>query len=153
MNESSDVDRDSDPIRNSEITNKKDLLRWVDPNAPPEIRKLFLAVFSETKITSSYRGPLPPAEEFRKYNEVEEGAAHRILQMAERSIEIEGEPHKIARRRINASTITAFGTISLSGLSIWQGLDPVVIVPLGLGGIISLFFREIIGLLRNRGLV
>lgn len=124
------------------------LLRWVKPEAPQEIRDLILNVVSKvTRVSSSYRGPLPTAEEFRKYNEVQEDAAHRILQMAERAVELQGEDHKVARRRINASTAIAFGMILLTAFGMGIGLGPIVIIPLGLSGVVSLFLREILKLL------
>lgn len=40
-------------------------------------------------MTAAYRGPIPPASEFAKYNEVVPGSANRILMMAEKAEDAE----------------------------------------------------------------
>ncbi len=142
-------DGDSEPKVPS-IKGQEEIQHWISPDAPPEVRELILQVFTAERITSTYSAPLPPAEDFRKYDEVHPGTADRIIGMAERSLELGAEEYKVARRRINASTITSVGTLTLSGLGMWFGLDPLVIVPLGLGGIAGLFIRDILGFFGNR---
>ncbi|MCY4170895.1 MAG: DUF2335 domain-containing protein [Bacteroidetes bacterium] len=95
-------------------------------------------------MTSSDSAPLPPADDFEKYDQVHSGASLRIIAMAERSLELGAEEYKISRRWINASTITSVSTLTLSGLGMWLGLDRFVIVPLGLGGIAGLFLRDLL---------
>ena len=51
----------------------------VDENHP-EIGERKLRRFSETRL---YSGPLPPAEDLKKYNEATPDAADRIIKMAE----------------------------------------------------------------------
>ena len=51
----------------------------VDENHP-EISERKLRRFSETRL---YSGPLPPAEDLKKYNEATPDAADRIIKMAE----------------------------------------------------------------------
>lgn len=49
------------------------------PGVSPQLVSMTLAAFS-----ASYAGPLPPAEQFRAYEEVLPGSADRLLAMAER---------------------------------------------------------------------
>ena len=121
---------DGSPEHEERTSGEQEIQNWISSDASSEARELLLQVFTAEKITSSYSAPLPPAEDFRKYEQVHPGAADRIIEIAERSLELGAEEFKVSRRRINASTITSVGTLTLSGLGIWFGLDPLVIVPL-----------------------
>ncbi len=134
-------EENDEPDHEIEAVDTQDLEQWIKPDAPPRVRNLIRSSISSSlvRISSSYSAPLPPSEEFRKYNEVEPTAANRILKMTEKSLELAGEEHKVARRRVNASTIVALGMIGLTAYGIFSGLSGSVIVPLGLSGIFGLF--------------
>ena len=63
----------------------EDLLR----NESPELRTPVLSVVK--RVETSYSAPLPKPEDFAKYESVQQGAANRILTMAEKQQE-----HRIA---------------------------------------------------------
>lgn len=44
---------------------------------------------SAVVMSAGYSGPLPPASEFKRYDEVLPGAADRIIKMAEKSLDAE----------------------------------------------------------------
>ncbi len=145
-------EENDEPNLEIEAFDTQDLEQWIKPEAPKRVRNLILSTLlpERVRISSSNSAPLPPSEEFRKYNEVEPTAANRILKMAEKSLELAGEEYKVARRRINASTMIALGMIGLTAYGIFSVLPGSVIVPLGLSGIFGLFIREIMGFLSNR---
>ena len=69
----------SAPSQGQEVdsTDKQDLLDWLKPDAPSEIREFAskAVLLSVSRSSSSYKAPLPPSEEFRRYDEVVPGAA------------------------------------------------------------------------------
>ncbi|MCY4674945.1 MAG: hypothetical protein OXD43_14495 [Bacteroidetes bacterium] len=54
----------------------RDLKQWLKPETPGEIAQ---RIGSIQGASISYSGPLPPASEVAKYEEVYPGAAERIL--------------------------------------------------------------------------
>lgn len=60
------------------------------------------------EISTSYSGPLPQAEEFRKYEEVCPGAADRIISMAEKQA--------LHRQSIEKSIVKANNKNSFAGI-------------------------------------
>ena len=124
--------QETDPLQGLE--------RWVKEDAPPEIRSRLRSIEQVARI--SYTGPLPLASEFAAYENAVPGAGDRILKMAERAQELDSDKIGVVRHRISATTLVSLATILLSAFAIWQGLTwPAV--PLGLGGIITLFLREV----------
>ena len=124
------------------------LEQWLKSETPPEVAdrlKQLEMVAVEQRF--SYAGPLPPASEFKKYEDVLPGAADRILSLAEKEQSIRSKQSEdvasISRYRINAATVISLAVICLGAMGFylghaWQG------VPLGLGGVITLFLREIL---------
>ena len=124
----------------------KGLDQWINPDAPPEVAA---SLHSLTQVARSvYSGPLPPAVEFVKYEEVMPGAGDRILKLAEGEQNLRAKTIAMEGRRINAATLISLATIGVSAFAIGQGVVwPAV--PLGLGGIITLFLREVLKLMRR----
>ena len=60
------------------LSELEDLLR----NESPELRTHILSVVK--RVETSYSGPLPKPDDFAKYEAVQQGAADRILAMAEK---------------------------------------------------------------------
>lgn len=105
-----------------------DVKQWLRPNTPPEV------VDRIRRIVAYHRGPLPPASEFRDYENTYPGAADRILGMAEKNQELQGKSIDgeigLARRRISASTTVSLAVVALGGLAIM--FDPAwLAMPLG----------------------
>ena len=101
----------------------------------------------------SYAGPLPPASEFKKYEETLPGTADRIRSMSEKEqeerISARQERFRTDRFRISAATIVSVGMIALAGVGFY--LDyPWQAVPIGFFGIGSLLLRELIKVFRSR---
>lgn len=54
-----------------------------------KLSKADVATSRMAVMTAEYRGPIPPASEFAKYDEVVPGSANRILKMAEKAEDAE----------------------------------------------------------------
>ena len=71
--------------------------------------------------SSTFSGPLPPSDEFERYNQVIPNAADRILKMAEREQQIRENYQKSAIRndskRINGAVLLGLSLIVVSGLA------------------------------------
>lgn len=123
------------------------------PETPPEVAaRLKQLEIVSVERSFSYAGPLPPASEFKGYEEVLPGAADRILSLAEKEQSIRSkqseETASISKHRINAATVISLAVICPGGFGFylgygWQG------VPLGLGGLITLFLRELLSAARS----
>lgn len=150
MSEPSGVSNVPGEDQDLELLDKQDIANWIKPEAPEEVKEQILSALVLQSHSMVYKAPIPPAVEFRKYEDVLEGSADRILGMAEKSLELRGEGPKVTRRHINATTMTALGMIVLTAYLAWLGLGVSVIVPLGLSGIITFFLREIMGLFSHR---
>lgn len=106
-----------------------------------------------------HKGPIPPAEEFRKYEAVQPGAADRILRIAEKEQDIRAEQVsgalklqegglKIQRLTLKLSTLVALCVLGIAGLAAWGG-QPIIAIPLGLAGFAALFIKHIAGAIKN----
>ena len=118
----------------------------------PDEKKLeLLRVLKHSRIETTFPGPLPAPNDFRKYNEVLPGAADRILAMAEReqTIRADGQSGAIAndRRKINVSASTGLAMIAVAGLATW--LDNWPIAALGLGGTVVALVRLVTDFVRD----
>ena len=95
---------------------------------------------------SAFTGPLPPPEDFKKYEENLPGATNRILSMAEKEQQIRsaGQAGMIANdsRRINYAMFLGIFLLIIAGIATWNG-NAVIAVPLGLAGVISTIIRYI----------
>ena len=94
----------------------------------------------------SYRGPLPTAEQFERYERAVPGAGDRIIGMAENEQKMRGghENKKLDNesKRINSATLLGVGLIIVSGIAMWKG-SALVALGTGLAGVASLFFKLI----------
>ena len=72
-----------------------------------EKRLELISVLQVSRVQTTFSGPLPPPEDFKKYNEVLPNAADRILSMAEneQKIRSDGQTKMLAndQRRINGA--------------------------------------------------
>jgi len=103
------------------------------------------------QCVSSYSGPPPPADELRRYENVLSGTADRIISLAEGAVDFQRELLKenstFSKRRLTASTIVSLSFIGASVIAIIFD-PPWLSIPLGIGGIATLAFREFLG--RNK---
>lgn len=101
-------------------------------------------VLQISKSETTFSGPLPDPDSFRKYNEVVDNAAHRILDMAEKEQQIRADGQEgmlfNERRRINGATLIGLSIVAVAGA--WQG-NISIAVPLGLGGTIASLITNI----------
>jgi len=96
-----------------------------------------------------YRGPLPTAEEFGRYEQVLAGAANRILSMAEKQAEHrQTNEDKLVKHSIQKSGrgqlfafIIALCSLGVVFYSILKGQPLVAIVPaiIALSGLVAVF--------------
>lgn len=119
----------------------------------PDEKKLeLLRVLKHSRIETTFPGPLPAPNDFRKYNEVLPGAADRILSMAEREqvIRADGRSGAIAndRKRINGSALTGLAMIAVAGLATWLDNWPIAL-SLGLGGTVVALIRQVLNFVRD----
>lgn len=105
-------------------------MKPIDKSNQQQNRQHILATKSETRIQS---GPLPPAEEFARYEQILSGSAERILSMAEREAD---HRHKCEDKLIDfnikaGKTGQLFGFIITIGSLIALFLSIVLNRPLG----------------------
>lgn len=91
-------------------------------NLTPERRKQFLISVISSSVTTSYKGPIPDPETYRRYEETHPGSADRILRMAENqsSHRIEMEKY-ISKRQMNQSSTGQWMAFILSILFLGCG--------------------------------
>ena len=150
--DSNDLEPKRDPT--DQANRHEGLEQWLRPETPPEVAdRLRQLEIVSVERSISHAGPLPPASEFKGYEDVLPGAADRILSLAEKEQSIRSkqseETASISKHRINAATVISLAVICLGGLGFylgyeWQG------VPLGLGGLVTLFLREILSAAKSR---
>ena len=133
---------------------KLELLRVLEQvsKLPDEEKIGLVHVLEQSRIETTFSGPLPPPEHFQKYNEVWPGAADRILAMPEREqkIRADGQAGILAndRRKINGSTLTGLAMIAVAGLATWLDNWPIAL-PLGLGGTVVALVRHVTDFVRD----
>lgn len=98
-------------------------------------------------ISRSFSGPLPPPEDFERYNQVAPDAANRILRMAEKEQQIraDGQAGAIRNdgRRINGAIAMGIALIGVAGLATWLN-SPLIALPLGLVGMVTVLIRQLL---------
>ena len=122
---------------------------------PDEERvQVFDQLISTIQISKTFTGPLPPPEDFEKYNQILPGAADRILAMAENEqrIRADGQTGILSNdnKRINVATFLGLALIVVAGIATWNGYVSIA-VPLGLSGVVSVIFRQLLAWLNSRG--
>lgn len=96
---------------------------------PEEIRSAARALIVAFEQRTSWRGPLPPPDKLKEYNEAVQNGAERILQMAERQAEhrmamerqVIPEDQRQSRYGQVFALIIALAFLVVSGLLIWDG--------------------------------
>lgn len=110
------------PEMQAEASPEKDLVKLVS-NLSDEKRLELINVLQVSRVQTTFSGPLPPPEDFKRYNEVLPNAADRILSMAEneQKIRSDGQTKMLAndRKRINGSIGIGASMIAVAGLATW----------------------------------
>lgn len=131
---------------------KAELVKELRPIVPREsLERATQAVMNVVVSETFHAGPLPPARELARYNEIIPNGAERIMAMAEREQAID---HELARRAFIANTaIVWFGLVSAFVLSagfiaagvycatIGREWAAVAMVGLGAAGIVTAFLK------------
>ena len=98
-------------------------------------------------VSQSFSGPLPPPDDFERYNQVAPDAANRILAMAEKEqrIRADGQAGAIRNdgRRINGAIAMGIALIGVAGLATWLN-SPIIALPLGLVGMVTVLIRQLL---------
>ena len=105
------------------------------------------SLVQELSISRSFSGPLPPPDDFERYNKVAPDAANRILAMAEKEQQIraDGQSGAIRNdgRRINGAIAMGIALIGVAGLATWLG-SAIIALPLGLVGAVAAIIRHLL---------
>lgn len=135
------------PEMQAEASPEKDLVKLVS-NLSDEKRLELINVLQVSRVQTTFSGPLPPPDDFKKYNEVLPNAADRILSMAEneQKIRSDGQTKMLAndRKRINGSIAIGASMIAVAGLATWLGYAHIAL-PLGLAGVVHSLIRLVLG--------
>lgn len=134
------------PEMQAEASPEKDLVKLVS-NLSDEKRLELINVLQVSRVQTTFSGPLPPPEDFKRYNEVLPNAADRILSMAEneQKIRSDGQTKMLAndRKRINGSIGIGASMIAVAGLATWLGYAHIAL-PLGLAGVVHSLIRLVL---------
>ena len=131
------------------VAQTDDLVQIIQELELPEEKKTELVKIA-LHYNRYHEGPLPPAEEFARYNEIVPGAGDRILGMAEKEQKIRAEAQKKVlsneRTKINGAVILGASLISVAALALIEGNTPVAI-SFGLVGALTAALRRILDFL------
>ena len=120
-----------------------DLTHRLEPETPSEV----VRQVPNVKDTMSFREPLPSASELAEYENVQPGAADRIISIIEKGQSLESdalqEKAAIARHRLTASTIMSLSLIATAVAALIFG-PGWLSIPLGFGGILAFVLRELL---------
>ncbi len=131
-------DQDTESPEGSSV----DFERWPKSDIPSEITQRVNWI---QRKSVSYSGPLPPASEVAKYEEVYPGAADRIFTLSENLLKLQSRVSDQYHSRSILKTITStVVSLSMMALAVFAILyDPAWLsIPLGTAGILSLLLRE-----------
>ncbi len=130
-----------------------DIREWIHSLPEEQKARIVEILAAEVRIKTTFIGPLPPPEDFEKYNQISPGAAERILSMAEREQQIraDGQAEIFAndKRRIHGATLLGIALIGIAGIAVWKG-DIGIALPLGLAGVVGAIFRHLLDWLNAR---
>ncbi len=132
----------------------RDKLQELIDGLPEEKKVELVKVLQVTSSTeTTFSGPLPRPEDFEKYNQIQPGAADRILALAEKEQQIraDGQAGMLAndRRRITGATWLGILLVGVAGLATWMG-NEIIALSLGLTGTVTAFIRRIMDWLERR---
>ena len=129
---------------------------------PPEVLDQLTELISQLpeeekahvlQIATKFSGPLPPPEDFARYEHTLPGTADRIVTMAEKALDGAIEDEAQARRNewllLNGSTIIGLALLCVAALATWLG-NFTVAVFLGLGGPLAAAARYLFDWLKSR---
>jgi uncharacterized membrane protein len=148
VNDESKVERVQDPESIDEAD--RDFEQFLKPEALGEITQRISSIQS---ALVSYSGPLPPASEVAKYEEVYPGAAERIISLAENVQKLQEKALDKHHARSTLTTVTsALVSLSVVGVAALAVLfDPAWLsIPLVGTGILGLLLREWLRRTRDR---
>lgn len=141
-----------EPTKETPAERPDDLVKFIAELELPEEQKAEL-VRVVLHYSNYHEGPLPPAEEFARYNEIVSGAGDRILGMAEKEQQIRANTQERIlsneRAKINGAILLGLVLIGAATLAIWLGNTPVAISLGMLGGVASVL-RRILDFLSQR---
>lgn len=110
------------PEIQGEAGTERDLAKLV-AGLSDEKRLELISVLQVSRVQTTFSGPLPPPEDFKKYNDVLPNAADRMLSMAdnEQTIRSDGQTTMLAndQRRINGARGIGASMIAVAGLATW----------------------------------
>ena len=134
------------PKIQGEAGSEQDLAKLV-ASLSDEKRLELISVLQVSRVQTTFSGPLPPPEDFKKYNEVLPNAADRILSMAEneQKIRSDGQNKMLTndQRRINGAIGIGASMIAVAGLATWLGYAHIAL-PLGLAGMVHSLIRLVL---------
>ncbi len=145
MKSNSKKRRSSKPPKSTKKSNDPGNIQKIIHNLPEEQQEqIAQQIITGFSISKTSIGPLPPPEDFEKYEKVLFGAADRIMSMAEREQQIHAKGQNAAlandKKRINFATLLGFGLLAIAGIAVWNG-NSIIALPLGLIGAVSAMFR------------
>lgn len=151
-NEESKVERVQDQDPKSIDEADRDIEQWLK-EAPSEIVQQIGSSSIQGASISSYSGPLPPASELAKYEEVYPGATERIFGLAESLPKLQekalDKQHLRSVLKTVTSALVSLGMVAVAALAIL--VDPAWLsIPLGGIGILGLLLREWLRRTRNQ---
>ena len=140
------------PAEQGESTSGQNLSELVA--SLPEERKLeLIQILEVSRVETTFSGPLPSPENFKKYNEVLPDAAERIMSMAEREQQIraDGQAGILAndRKRIGGGMLMGMSLIAVAALATWLGYA-LIALPIGLAGVLTALVRQVLNWLDRR---
>ncbi len=98
-------------------------------------------------VEKTFSGPIPPPEDFEKYNLTLPGAADRIVSMAEKEQQIwaDGQNGILTndRKRINGAILLGLALVIVAGIATWKGYAVIAIL-LGMSGVLSSVLRQLL---------
>lgn len=150
VNDESKVERVQDQDPGSIDEADHDLGQFPKPEVLGEITQRISSIQS---ALVSYSGPLPPASEVAKYEEIYPGATERIISLAENVQRLQEKAldkhHARSTQKTVTSALVSLGMVAVAALAVL--LDPAWLsIPLGGIGILGLFLREWFRRTRNQ---
>lgn len=135
------------PIASGKPGSPKEMVELINHLPDAQREQVTEGLMRTLRIERTFIGPLPPPEDFAKYEQVMPGTADRILAMAEKEQQIraDGQDKILAndKRRINGAALLGIALIVVAGIATWQGYIGIAL-PLGLSGVISALLRQLL---------
>ena len=124
-----------------------DLVRIIQESGLPADKKSELVDYV-LHYSKYHEGPLPPSEDFARYNEIVPGGGDRILSMAEKEQQMRADAQEgilsNERIKIKGAIFLGFSLIGAAIFAIWMG-NTLVAISLGSIGVVTAVIRVILG--------